>query len=231
MTESANEGRPRTVLLTGFGPFPGVETNASSLLVARLAPRARRRFPDHRFAASVLPTEWERGPRRLDALLSRHQPDVILHFGVAARASGFEFETTARNACAAAPDASGAAPLTLLNAADGPVTRMASLPAAEIVARLTARAIPAQTSDDAGVYLCNAVLYRSLTWCEASPRASRAGFIHIPSTLAGAGSDGREPQPGCPLGWPDAIEGALIVLEHALALHAVGEHPLALIHR
>lgn len=231
MTERANKRRQQTVLLTGFGPFPGVEINASSLLVTRLAPRARRRFPDHRFAASILPTEWERGPRRLDALLSRHQPDLILHFGVAARASGFEIETTARNDCAAAPDASGAAPLALLNAADGPATRTASLPTAEIVARLAERAIPAQTSDDAGVYLCNAVLYRSLAWCEASPRASRAGFIHIPSTLAGAGSEGREPQPDCPLRWPDAIEGALIVLEHALIGHIATEPALALSRR
>ena len=213
------EDRPTTVLLTGFGPFPGVAFNASSLLVRRLAPRARRRWPQLRISAATLPTEWERGPARLAALLRQLDPDIAIHFGVSARALGLDIETTARNSCVAAADARDLLPTSPVNAIDGPETRMATLPVDAIVARLAAHSIPVRPSDDAGDYLCNAILYRSLERCALAERRAFAGFVHIPSGLIGAGDDGRAPLGDCPLDWPQALDGALLVIEQALKLH------------
>lgn len=204
-----------TVLLTGFGPFPGVPENASSLLVGRLAARARRRWPQVRFATARLPTEWERGPARLAALLGSLEPDVTIHFGVSARARGLEIETTAQNACAAAPDARDLLPQSLLNEAGGPATRAATLPVERIAASLAAHAIAGGLSHDAGNYLCNGVLYRTLAWCSQRPRPARAGFVHIPAGLVG-GSAPREPRADCPLDWPQALAGSLLIIAAAL---------------
>lgn len=205
----------RTVLLTAFGPFPGVPTNASGLLLGRLAPRARRRWPDVRFATATLPTEWERGPARLAALLDRFEPAIAIHFGVSSRATGLDIETTARNSCALSPDARDLLPASLVNIEGGPVARAATLPVALILERLAERAIPARASDDAGDYLCNAILYRSLAWSERVTTA-RTGFVHIPSSLVGGGVDWRDPPAGCPLDWRQAVDGAMIVVDAAL---------------
>ena len=75
-----------TVLITGFGPFPGVPVNATMRLLPELARAAPKRFPDVQFAVEVLPTEWAAAPRRLQQLLAEVEPDIALHFGVSSRA-------------------------------------------------------------------------------------------------------------------------------------------------
>ena len=77
-----------TVLITGFGPFPGVPVNATMRLVPELAQAAARRFAGVRIATAVLATEWAAAPRRLDQLLAEIAPDLVLHFGVSSRARG-----------------------------------------------------------------------------------------------------------------------------------------------
>lgn len=201
------------ILLTGFGPFPGVAINASARLAALLAKRARRRWPHAHVAGATLPTEWTRGPERLAALWRRHEPDVALHFGVTARAQGLEIERTGRNQCLDAEDACGQRPAAAHHLDDGPASCASTLPVDTIVAHLTAAGIPCCISEDAGSYLCNAVLYHSL---HQARDTSRVGFIHIPSCLVGAGADGLSPLPGCPLDWKQALDGAMIALATTL---------------
>jgi pyroglutamyl-peptidase len=172
-----------TILLTGFGPFPGVVVNASAALVARVAISARRRWPEVVFHTATLPTEWARGPKRARMIIARTQPDIILHFGVSGRASGFVIETRSANQCVAEADGAGHLPPLALLETDGPKLRRVTLPVADIVARLKLAALPVSTSDDAGSYLCNAVLFQSLGLTEGTA-SCMAGFIHIPATLA-----------------------------------------------
>ncbi len=81
MTRTADP-RP-TVLLTGFGPFPGIPENASGNLVKILARKARRSMPEYRFASAVLATEWSRAPKQVASLHERLEPVLALDFGVA----------------------------------------------------------------------------------------------------------------------------------------------------
>ena len=209
------ERAPLTILLTGFGPFPGGEVNASAELVRRLAGAMRRRFADCRVATAVLPTEWEKAPARLAELFARHEPDIVLHFGVSDRAEGFEIETRARNACVLLPDAVGAMPLSGKIDERGPQFHRATVPAKAIVRRLQALGIPAAVSDDAGAYLCNSVLYRSVALGRAAGCIS--GFVHIPTGLAGAGPQRREPKPGCPMDWASALRGGVGIVAVCVA--------------
>jgi pyroglutamyl-peptidase len=172
-----------TVLLTGFGPFPGIVVNVSAVLVARVANSARRRWPKVVFHTATLPTEWARGPDRARLVIGRTQPDIILHFGVSGRASGFVIETRGANHCVGEADGAGHLPPLALLEADGPELRRVTLPVRGIVARLTAVGLPVATSNDAGGYLCNAVLFQSLGLCEGNA-AAMAGFVHIPAALA-----------------------------------------------
>ena len=78
----------RTILLTGFGPFPGVAENATSKLVPALAAAAREAFAEHAFLSEILDTAWDSAPARVAALLAHHKPHLALHFGVAREAQG-----------------------------------------------------------------------------------------------------------------------------------------------
>jgi pyroglutamyl-peptidase len=173
-----------TVLLTGFGPFPGIPVNASAGVVRKLVRLARRAFPQFRFASAVLPTEWRQAPRRVAALHRRYRPALAMHFGVASGTNTIRLETRAANVCRASPDAAGLLPLTPTLSTDGPAERRVTIDLSEISNTLEARGFPISISDDAGGYLCNAVLYQSLASAERAHAA--VGFVHIPADVLGS---------------------------------------------
>lgn len=211
----ANDER-HSVLLTGFGPFPGVAVNASGVLASRLAEAARARFPGYRFTAASLPTEWEAAPRLLAALLDETRPVLSLHFGVSRTAQGFVIETQARNEARPALDACGARPLAVCVIENGAERLPSTLPAEGILARLAAAGLPTRLSQDAGGYLCNAVFYHAL--CRGRARPEMTGFVHIPVSLS---EESRDPRPALDapaslLSWGQAIAGGLAIVESCL---------------
>lgn len=195
-----------SILLTGFGPFPDVPSNVTAKLVPDLGRRARKQFPAHRIVTRILPTEWHTGPVRLARLLRRESPVLALHFGVATGAAGLRIETVARNACRDAADATGAMPLAPLLSRSGPGDLEATIPTRDIERRLSALGLPAHLSDDAGGYLCNAILYHSLLAACGPGNARLTGFIHIPPDLSGP-----------PLTYPDAVRASLEIIRVCLA--------------
>lgn len=175
--------RPRsTVLLTGFGPFPKVPVNLSAHLARRLARDASAAFPNVCFVAAILPTEWGKGPSLVAELHDQHRPILALHFGVASGSRGIRLETEALNFCRNAVDAVGALPPGRRLSANGPAARASSIPVLDIAAALDAKGYLASVSDNAGGYLCNAVLYHSLALADAR-NGAQAGFVHIPAVL------------------------------------------------
>lgn len=208
-------GARTSVLITGFGPFPGVPVNATMRLVPQLAEAARAALPGVHVTAAILATEWIAAPERLDALLAASTPDVVLHFGVSSRARGFEIETRASSRCAPQPDAAGALPPAPELHANASSHLAASLPAHYLVARLRRRGIPAFVSRDAGAYLCNALLYHSLARAREA-HGRRTGFIHIPASLARPGAANRGRSGASPLTWDQALDGALEIVASCL---------------
>ena len=211
-----------TVLLTGFGPFPSVPANATSLLVPRIADAARVAYPGIAFEVRTLPTEWAAGLAHLDDLYDSLAPTVALHFGVSSRARGFEVEARGINRCAFVPDAAGFFPDTPTLSEDGADHLASTVPVSAIVARLRNRGLPAFVSRDAGAYLCNAALYSALDKARRNARDDRIGFVHIPSSLV---VDDRRPQfgphPRCPLTWRQTIDGGVEIIGATLGREAV----------
>ena len=196
----------RSVLLTGFGPFPGVTENATARLVPQLALRAAAVFPAYTFHHDILKTAWGAAPERAAHLIATHQPVLALHFGVAREADGFRIERTAQNLCRIAADVTGCLPTAAQLDCAGPDARTSGIDAAVLALRLEALGYPVSISDDAGAYLCNAVLYHSLAAAEAlAIRPCRSGFIHIPADLSGP-----------PLSFPEALEGSMEIIRAML---------------
>jgi pyroglutamyl-peptidase len=173
---------PRAVLITGFGPFPGMPDNISAIIATEVGAEARRQFTWSRVITAALPTEWEVAPEMIADLICDHRPALALHFGVSAQARGFVIETIARNE-AYRLDAAGQFPLMPEIEPFGPDEMATQLPAGRINARLQRIGLPTRLSRDAGTYLCNAVFYRSVLTQRELGGGGRSGFIHLPAAI------------------------------------------------
>src|SRR5258705_8865214 len=87
---------PLTVLITGFGPFPGAPFNPTGALVELLA-RQSRLQPGTRRVAHVFATSYDTVDRELPALIARERPAALVMFGLAQRTRHVRIETLARN--------------------------------------------------------------------------------------------------------------------------------------
>src|SRR5438045_1839697 len=100
-----------TVLITGFGRFPGAPFNPSGPLALALAKRRRLAFADVHRAVHIFETSYTAVDRDLPKLLTQHKPDIVLMFGLAARTPFVRVETRARNAMSILfPDVAGFRP-------------------------------------------------------------------------------------------------------------------------
>jgi pyroglutamyl-peptidase len=197
------------LLITGFEPFPKQPVNATAYLAPAIAKALGRLYPDVRVRSAVLPTEWQRGPNALEDLILSETPDVALFFGIASRAKGFEIETRAVNACSDAPDAAGCIADVDILSPNGEPHLAASLPVQDILRRLRMRAIPVRPSRHAGLYLCNAVLYRALELAHYLPELRRVGFIHLPAELPVPGQRQTAVNRSSPLTWAQTVTGGV----------------------
>jgi pyroglutamyl-peptidase len=87
-----------TILLTGFGPFPGAPHNPTGPLVRELAHRRAPSLHNIRRVAHVFHTSYAAVDRELPALLARERPHALVMFGLASGTRHFRIETRARNA-------------------------------------------------------------------------------------------------------------------------------------
>ena len=87
-----------TVLITGFGRFPGAPFNPSAPLARAVAKRRRPAFADVRRIVHIFETSYAAVDRDLPKLIAQHKPDIVLMFGLAGRTNFVRIETRARNA-------------------------------------------------------------------------------------------------------------------------------------
>ena len=197
--------RPR-VLLTGFGPFPGVPANPSGWLAETLAERWPSADFDGRIHARILPTEWE-AAALLPRLCETLQPHVMIHFGVSEHAQTFRIEHSAHNRAAPRADATGALPASPVIFAEGAARLDTAFPAGPLARHLKTSGVAAVTSHSAGHYLCNFLYYHSLDWALRQPTPPLVLFVHIPPL---SGKDG-------PFSEERLLDGAQEILRFVLA--------------
>ena len=142
-----------TILVTGFGPFPGAPFNPTGPLVARLARLRRPCLANAKIVPHIFPTSYAAVDRDLPKLLARHKPDALLMFGLAPRAKTIRIETRARNSVSLLPDAGGMARRRLTIAAGGPAAITLPAPARHLLAAVRSTHVQAAQSRDAGRYL------------------------------------------------------------------------------
>jgi len=172
---------PFTILLTGFGPFPGAPINPTGALVRELARRRHPAFAGVRRVAHVFRTSYEAIDLELPLLLAREKPNALVMFGLAPRTIRLRIETRARNTRALLiPDADGRRPPASVIAAGAPGTLPLRAPVQRLVAAAQSAGVPAVPSNNAGRYLCNYLCWRASEAARATSAPAVVAFVHVP---------------------------------------------------
>jgi pyroglutamyl-peptidase len=169
-----------TILITGFGPFPGAPFNPTEPLAVELAQRRHPAFANVRRVAHVFRTSYEVVDRELPTLIAREKPAALVMFGLATRTKHIRIETRARNVLTRlVPDADGQIPATVAIVPGAPMALSLRAPAQRLLMAALASGVPAALSHDAGHYLCNYLCWRAAEAARAGV-LRLAAFIHVP---------------------------------------------------
>lgn len=165
-----------SVLLTAFEPYDHWQENSSWLALVELTRwlEDTQHITTRRYPVS-LP-----GVRKRLAEDLRGNYDLVLHLGQAPGATHILLEAVGLNVHA------NGQPLI----DDAPTAYRSALPLAQWREQLCEAGIPAQVSQHAGTYLCNATLFLSQHLIAQQQMASQVAFVHLPLTPAQAA---REP--------------------------------------
>lgn len=179
-----------TLLVTGFGPFPGWERNPTPAMVKAVA---TLRLPGVRIVPHVFATVYAEVARDLPALIARHRPDAVLLFGLAGRTGHIRIEKHAHNvATRRVPDAAGAFHVSADIVAEGPWRVPTAFACGPLTHALRRAGLDARLSPSAGEYLCNFAYWLALE-AVARGEVKRALFVHVPLPLKAARSSRSAP--------------------------------------
>ncbi len=169
------------LLVTGFGPYPGVTHNPTAALARRVAASPRLKRLGIEAAAHVFTVSYAVVAAELPRLLDATRPDAVLHIGLAPRERMLRIEMRGENRRRMLhPDVTGRAPSRQRLDASGVAERGSTAPGPTLLAALKRAGVPVRISRDAGAYLCNATLYWSLGHAAGRSPSPPTVFIHCP---------------------------------------------------
>jgi pyroglutamyl-peptidase len=160
-----------TVLLTGFEPFGTATSNPSGEIVKQIS--------GDNIVTAILPVAYTQSADRLLALITEHNPDVVICLGQAEGRTAITPEKVAINLDdARLADNEGVLRSDVKILDKGPDAYFSTLPLAEMVEAIKAHGIPASVSLSAGAFLCNHVFYVAQN--KFAGTNVRSGFVHVP---------------------------------------------------
>lgn len=183
----------RTLLLTFFGPFPGVPVNPTVALAEGAQRLLARMRPDLNVITRELPVSYDGSSAALRAALQDVQPDALISLGVAVGRDVVSLEQVAINLDSAGiEDNDGDQRCDEPIAPGGQEAYFSSLPVRASFERLRAAGEPLEISYTAGTYVCNHVFYEGQRISRELGLSIPAGFVHVPAICA----DGEEDADG-----------------------------------
>lgn len=166
------------ILVSGYGPFEGVEENPSWLA---LEPLDGTMIGGYDVRVLELPVLWDEAPSLFLAEYSRLGPALAIGSGVAMGEALIRLESRAVN-WAYGDDVSGAFKPGGRIDPDEPDALYSTLPLEELRALLQEEQYPVGISEDAGTYLCNYLFFKIMqrVALESEDRIVLGGFVHVP---------------------------------------------------
>lgn len=164
------------ILVTGFDPFGGEETNPAIESVKRID----ENIEGAEIIKLEIPTVFHKASDVVEEKIKEVKPDVILSVGQAGGRYGITVERIAINEDdARIEDNEGNQPIDVKIREDGAPAYFASLPIKAMVEEIKKENIPASVSNSAGTFVCNHIMYQDLYLAEKYGNI-KAGFIHVP---------------------------------------------------
>ena len=165
------------ILVTGFDPFGGEKINPSIEAVKRLP----EEICGARIIREEIPTCRVRGMERMNELIARHNPDIIVSVGQAGGRASITVERVGINVDDyGIPDNDGDQPQDEPIVENGPAAYFTTLPIKKVVQMMRDSGIPAAVSNTAGTFVCNHMIYETGHLIETKYPGKIFGFIHIP---------------------------------------------------
>ena len=191
----------KRLLITGFMPFGGEETNPSWEAVCRLSDE----IGGYSLTKLLVPVVFGKATDTVVDMAQRICPDVIISVGQAGGRSAVTPELVAINLrYAKSPDNEGNLPQDEPVIVGGERAYFSTLPVRRIAEAISNEGIPSSVSCSAGTYVCNDLIYSLLARYEKSD--VRCGFIHVPYSK----EQGKEPS----MSIDDMVKALTVAIEN-----------------
>jgi len=164
------------ILVTGFEPFGTHEINPSQLIAETLDGQY---INGAEIVGIVLPVDFEESVEVITQAIDDYAPIILISTGLAARRHTIDIEKWGINLKRLSRNESMWFIPRRLDPY-GPIFRLSSIDTREIVREIRNAKIESRQSIFAGLYVCNAVLYGSLSYICKHDLPTKAGFIHVP---------------------------------------------------
>jgi pyroglutamyl-peptidase len=171
--------KPRIVLLTSFEPFGGRKTNSSDVFLQSIDSGEVFNFSAWTVEKRTLPVSWSQTIVELKQQVAWIKPDLIVSFGEAP-SKKMKAEMIAQNTCrtSAVDSDSREGNLEWIDPLEAPLL-VSPWKTLKIVERLQQR-FDIESSDNAGQFLCNRVLFELVRKDTTLKTQMPSGFFHIP---------------------------------------------------
>lgn len=157
------------ILVTGFEPFGGADTNISRTVMDGIREEVEK---------VLLPVSFRNAPLVLQQAIRDFHPDMLLMLGQCGDEEKIRLERFAVNMMDSAKgDNDRFCPKEERIYESAPVAYQMPFPVRAWVESLEAQGLPVRASNSAGLYVCNRVYF------EALHLGQKALFVHIPKTM------------------------------------------------
>ena len=165
------------LLLTGFTPFGSESINPSYEALKRI--ESKNESVEVKIVQ--IPTVFKESIEKLEDIINRFKPDVVICVGQAGGRYSISFERVAINVDdSRIKDNKGNQPIDEKIVASGKNAYFTNLPIKSMVKTLRDHKIPAEVSNTAGTFVCNHLMYGLMHLIHTSKSDMKGGFIHVP---------------------------------------------------
>lgn len=177
------------LLITGFEPFDGDETNPSWAIAQECVKyHLAHGNPEIEMFCREIPVEWQTTWTEISKAVEEIQPDCLICLGLSSECKGIQIETVARNEAKCYTDNcgeyfdknQGKSGRTVVLEPEKSETYSTTLPVEWLIDAYNSHnpkpINPIITSDNAGGYLCNLAFYKTMAHL---PEVKYRGFIHV----------------------------------------------------
>ncbi|MGJ8527820.1 pyroglutamyl-peptidase I [Maritalea sp.] len=175
----------KTILLTGFEPFGGENSNPSMEIAKALDGFENDQV---KIVCAILPVERFAATAQVIDHIGRVKPDMVVALGLAAGRNAITPEKVAINFDDfRIPDNGGNQPVGEPIRNDGPAAYFSTLPVNMMTQTMLEQGSKAAVSFSAGTFVCNHLMYGLLDHIEQRNLPIKAGFVHVPQATELAG--------------------------------------------